>query len=174
MIVKAGGGGGGEKERERKCSLLQNTPRLLIQEFHKSPGLVMRPSGPALRGSSSVWWADHVIPAHEGLIDEVLMLKWSSGCRSFKEPLPVRAQRWGEIFTLPSQNSANDCYEMKTNLQRMDKGRREGLSAKFCNLIFLRRRQENKMPQECLLLLQRWRLASCVSVQMVDAASVWF
>jgi len=112
--------------------------------------------------------------AHEGLIDEVLMLKRNSGCRSFKEPLPVRAQRWGEIFTLPSQNSANDCYEMKTNLQRMDKGRGEGLSAKFCNLIFLRRRQENKMPQECLLLLQRWRLASRVSVQMVDAASVWF
>ena len=95
----------------------------------------MRPSGPALRGSSSVWWPEHVIPAHEGLIDEVLKLKWSSACRSLKEPLPVRAQRWGEIFTLPSQNSANDCYEMKTNLRRMDKGRGEGLWAKFCNLI---------------------------------------
>lgn len=52
VIVKARG-----KKKERKKKKMQSaadTPRLLIQEFHKSPGPVMRPSGPALRGSSSV------------------------------------------------------------------------------------------------------------------------
>ena len=92
VIVKARG-----KKKERKKE--KENAVCCRYSMAAYSGISQKPrSGNEALWSCSAWvqlgvMPDHVIPAHEGLIDEVLKLKRSSACRSFKEPLPVRAQR---------------------------------------------------------------------------------